>query len=160
VTYALGAKLIPGQENLLVPFIPGPQKLIEQGLPYAPYIEHGSWVTGQPDIARYGRDPYRGIAGLGVDPDQLQQQSSEAVAEARQVMREKLPMVTLATTGVLAGLAGGLAGSLISKSFLGTIVGGVAGGFVGYSIGQVVQRVANEGPQQGADGLAGVLAVL
>jgi len=159
MTYALG-KLIPGQENLLVPFIPGPQKLIEQGLPYAPYIEHGSYATGQPDIARYGRDPYRGMMGLGVDPDQLQQQRSEAIAEVRQVIREKLPVATLATTGALAGLAGGLAGSLISKSFLGTIAGGVAGGIIGYGVSQMAQRVASEPSQQGTGGLAGILAVL
>ncbi len=40
--------------------------LQRQGLPLAPYIEHGSWETGQPSIFRYGRDPYRGI--LGQDP--------------------------------------------------------------------------------------------
>lgn len=28
-------------------------------------IEHGSYVTGQPDLLYYGRDPYRGVYGLG-----------------------------------------------------------------------------------------------
>ena len=37
--------------------------LQRQGLPLAPYIEHGSYETGQPSIFRYGRDPYRGIMG-------------------------------------------------------------------------------------------------
>jgi len=44
------------------------QRLREAGLPIAPYIEHGSWTTGEPDIMRYGLDPYRGIMGLGNGP--------------------------------------------------------------------------------------------
>lgn len=77
MSYSLGqAKWVPGQISFSTTRtgrLPTPQKLIEAGLPYAPYIEHGSWVTGQPDIARYGRDPYRGISGpigyLGAAPE-------------------------------------------------------------------------------------------
>lgn len=69
MSYALGqAKWIPGQISFATTRtgkLPSLQPLIEAGLPYAPYIEHGSYTTGQPDIARYGRDPYRGIMGLG-----------------------------------------------------------------------------------------------
>lgn len=65
------AKWVPGQLSFqaLPPGVTAPpdfQRLQEAGLPIAPYIEHGSWVTGQPDIMRYGLDPYRGIMGLGV----------------------------------------------------------------------------------------------
>lgn len=35
--------------------------LIQAGLPIAPYIEHGSVITGEPSIMQYGRDPYRGL---------------------------------------------------------------------------------------------------
>jgi hypothetical protein len=57
--------------------LPNPQALIAAGLPIAPYIEHGSWATGQPSILRYGIDPYRGIMGdsgdgLGQAPAPLQ----------------------------------------------------------------------------------------
>ena len=44
--------------------------LQRQGLPLAPYIEHGSYETGQPSIFRYGRDPYRGIMGQVPTPPQ------------------------------------------------------------------------------------------
>jgi len=64
------AKGVPGQLSFaaLPPGVTAPpnfQRLQEAGLPIAPYIEHGSWVTGEPDIMRYGLDPYRGIMGLG-----------------------------------------------------------------------------------------------
>lgn len=64
------AKWVPGQLSFqaLPPGVTAPpdfQRLQEAGLPIAPYIEHGSWITGQPDIMRYGLDPYRGIMGLG-----------------------------------------------------------------------------------------------
>ena len=62
-------KLVPGQLNYLAlppgqtaPFDVG--ALQRAGLPIAPYIEHGSWQTGQPDIMFYGRDPYRGVMGM------------------------------------------------------------------------------------------------
>ena len=62
-------KLVPGQLNYLAlppgqtaPFDVG--ALQRAGLPIAPYIEHGSWETGQPDIMFYGRDPYRGVMGM------------------------------------------------------------------------------------------------
>lgn len=61
-------KLIPGQYNFLAlppgqsaPF--SQEALQRAGMPIAPYIEHGSWETGQPDIMMYGRDPYRGLMG-------------------------------------------------------------------------------------------------
>lgn len=62
---ALGqAKLVPGQihfQTTRTGRIPSLQPLIEAGLPIAPYIEHGSYATGQPSIMRYGLDPYRGL---------------------------------------------------------------------------------------------------
>lgn len=74
MTYALGqAKWIPGQISFATTRtgrLPSVQPLIEAGLPYAPFIEHGSFVTGQPDIARYGRDPYRGLMGIDMTPRQ------------------------------------------------------------------------------------------
>lgn len=66
-TAGLGqAKWVPGQLSFqaLPPGVTAPpdfQRLQEAGLPIAPYIEHGSYVTGEPDIMRYGLDPYRGI---------------------------------------------------------------------------------------------------
>jgi hypothetical protein len=64
------AKIVPGQISFqTLPEgrfgFPSLDPLVRAGLPIAPYIEHGSWETGQPDIMRYGLDPYRGIMGLG-----------------------------------------------------------------------------------------------
>ena len=66
------AKWVPGQISFLTlpqgqTSLPSPQRLLEAGLPLAPYVEHGSFVTGEPAIMRYGLDPYRGIMGLGDD---------------------------------------------------------------------------------------------
>jgi hypothetical protein len=76
MSYARGlgqAKIVPGQISFQTlpegrSGFPSLDPLIQAGLPIAPYIEHGSWTTGQPDIMRYGRDPYRGIMGLGAVP--------------------------------------------------------------------------------------------
>ena len=162
MSYALGqAKIIPGQHNLLVPDLPSPQKLIEMGLPYAPYIEHGSWVTGQPDIARYGRDPYRGLAGLGqMSEEEARAEAQRLAEEARRVVREKLPIWTLTTTGTVAGLVGGIVGGSMAKTWLGALVGAGVGGLVGYGAGRIVTKAASQEPANGTGGLAGVLAVL
>jgi hypothetical protein len=62
-------KLIPGQYNFLA-LPPGQtapfnyEALQRAGMPIAPYIEHGSWETGQPALMMYGRDPYRGMMGV------------------------------------------------------------------------------------------------
>ena len=62
-------KLVPGQYNFLA-LPPGQsapfsyEALQRTGMPIAPYIEHGSWETGQPDLMMYGRDPYRGMMGV------------------------------------------------------------------------------------------------
>lgn len=66
-----GAKLVPGQtafRTTRTGRIPQLQPLIEAGLPPAPYMEHGSYETGQPPIMRYGRDPYRGLFGAEESP--------------------------------------------------------------------------------------------
>lgn len=66
------AKVVPGQISFATlpqgrTSLPSLQPLVEAGLPIAPYIEHGSYETGEPAIMRYGLDPYRGIMGLGSD---------------------------------------------------------------------------------------------
>jgi len=63
------AKIVPGQINFATlpagrTSLPNLDPLVQAGLPIAPYIEHGSWETGEPSIMRYGLDPYRGIMGL------------------------------------------------------------------------------------------------
>lgn len=76
-------KWIPGQATFMATrngHLPSVQPLIEAGLLYAPYIEHGSWVTGQSDIAKYGRDPYRGL-GMTTTPENGLRHLSPAVQD-------------------------------------------------------------------------------
>jgi hypothetical protein len=65
----LGQVYVPGQINFMtsptgrVPWI---QRSIETGWPSPGIIEHGSYMTGEPDIVQFGYDRYKGIMGLGV----------------------------------------------------------------------------------------------
>lgn len=139
MSYSLGqAKWVPGQIHFATTRtgrLPSVQPLVEAGLPYAPYIEHGSWVTGQPDIARYGRDPYRGLSApighLGAEDrvDRVQEDVSRAAQEAVRAVAQPFLLVSL---GAVAGGAGGLLGGLLGKTFLGTAVGTLGGGALGF----------------------------
>lgn len=172
MSYSLGqAKLVPGQISFATTpsgRIPSLQPLVEAGLPYAPYIEHGSWVTGQPDIARYGRDPYRGLGQQevpGVDPGEVQQQLTQSVTET---IETRLPQAVLIGTGVVVGAAAGAAGGVLGKGFLGAILGAAGGGLIGYLASQKTRQVAQalrapgDGPASTGPSppLDGILAVL
>lgn len=160
------AKWVPGQISFMTApegRLPNVQPLIEAGLPYAPYIEHGSWTTGQPDIARYGRDPYRGLSSLPADyystgREAIERESREAGEAAQQVIREKLPPITLAMVGFLTGAGAGIGGALVGKWWLGGLIGAAAGGMLGYSIGTKVAQYTPPAPATA--GLSGVLAVM
>lgn len=75
-------KLIPGQYNFLA-LPPGQtapfnyEALQRAGMPIAPYIEHGSWETGQPALMMYGRDPYRGMMGVPMHRVQVRQRQRQ-----------------------------------------------------------------------------------
>ena len=61
------SKSVPGQVAFMTSHsgrVPRIQRMFEAGV--APYIEHGSYITGEPDIVRYSYDPYRGIMGCGM----------------------------------------------------------------------------------------------
>lgn len=150
MSYALGqAKWIPGQISFMTTrtgTLPTPQKLIEAGLPYAPYIEHGSYITGQPDIARYGRDPYRGLSGpigyLSQVPDttavqqDVERRADEVQQSVTQAGQEAVRSVAKASIlvglGAAVGGAAGLAGGLLGKPFWSTLLGAAGGGALGY----------------------------
>lgn len=155
MSYSLGqAKWIPGQIHFATTRtgrLPSVQKLREADLPYAPYIEHGSFVTGQPDIARYGRDPYRGISGpvgyLGQLPDpQIERRAEEtqqAVTEtAQETIRAVVRPVVMITFGTAVGAAAGAVGGFMGKTFWGGVVGAAGGGVLGYlAFKQTQERV-------------------
>jgi len=137
------AKWIPGQLSFsaLAPGQTAPynyQPLIQAGLPLAPYVEHGSWRTGQPDIMRYGRDPYRGIMGLGATRARrrwkvgmgdlltdLACERSQFAADWRNRFGEAMNTTLVVAVGAAA--AAGLIGALTKKPLLGLVAGGVVG---------------------------------
>jgi hypothetical protein len=180
MSYSLGqAKLVPGQiafQTTPTGRLPNVQRLLEAGLPYAPYIEHGSWVTGRPDIARYGRDPYR---GLGDSPAEIACQASggrlvtegssqRCVGGTREVVettiaetiRATLTPAVLIGTGATVGLASGIAGALLGKTLVGGLVGAVGGGVLGYLAWQAISPRAPEPAPSAVAGLSGILAVV
>jgi len=157
-TRGLGqAKIVPGQISFQTlpegrSGFPNLDRLVQAGLPIAPYIEHGSWETGQPDIMRYGLDPYRGIMGLGTVPRRgrrcvrcggthirrngLGQLLTSTMCDPTSVSTAFQTRLTSALNagsqaalagGVVAGLVGAIAGK---KS---PIIGAVAGGIIGWT---------------------------
>jgi hypothetical protein len=147
---ALGqAKWIPGQISFATTRtgrIPSLQPLIEAGLPLAPYVEHGSWARGTPDIMRYGRDPYRGIMGLGTDPTEVVNQAIRSSADSvrgsiHEAATAIAPAALIATGAVAGGVAGAVSG-FFGKSLLGGILGAVGGGAVGYGASRLLQSLA------------------
>lgn len=166
MSYALGqAKWIPGQIHFMTTRtgkLPNVQPLIEAGLPYAPYIEHGSWITGQPDIARYGRDPYRGISGLGQEDltGEAREQAEATAAEIRQAAssatRELTQGAILISLGAFVGGAAGAAAGALKRPVLGGILGAIGGGILGYLAKQKLAAATTPGA---VAGLHGILAV-
>lgn len=156
-------KLVPGQLNFLAlppgqtaPFDYG--ALQRAGLPAAPYIEHGSWETGQPDLMMYGRDPYRGMMGipmrtrqprldrnqgnyvfeghryasqplLGVGTIQ-EYVCSDTQAAVECAVRRDTTMRTSMFVAAGASIVAGLIGSLVQRPALGALAGGLAGGLL------------------------------
>ena len=154
------AKIVPGQISFQTlpegrSGFPSLQPLIDAGLPIAPYIEHGSWAAGTPDIMRYGRDPYRGIMGLGRTPNIIGTRGPEwqrLRAERRQAGLGQLltgslcdptsvstafqtRLTSALNAGSQAALAGGvvagLVGAIAGKKS--PIIGAVAGGIIGWT---------------------------
>jgi hypothetical protein len=118
-------------------------------LPIAPYIEHGSWVTGYPSIMRYGRDPYRGLG---------QPSAEDVTAIISETVRETVAPALMIGSGAVVGAAAGIAGSLLRRPVLGALIGAVGGGLLGYLAHSKFSAAA--APRTSTEGLNGVLAVL
>jgi hypothetical protein len=136
------AKIVPGQISFQTlpegrSGFPSLDPLVQAGLPIAPYIEHGSWETGQPDIMRYGLDPYRGIMGLGATSQRRRRRCHRCGGtHARrnglgQLLTSSLCDPTTVSTAFQTRLTGALnAGSQAA------LVGGAAAGVVGAIVGK------------------------
>jgi len=137
------AKIVPGQISFQTlpegrSGFPSLDPLVRAGLPIAPYIEHGSWETGQPDIMRYGLDPYRGIMGLGMGcitdspapaPSLFDQRHSGAA------LGQLLTSTICDPTSVSRAFQDRLTGALNAGSQA-ALVGGAAAGAVGAIAGK------------------------
>lgn len=126
----LGSKYIPGQVDFMssrTGRVPRLQRMFEAG--YAPYIEHGSYITGEPDIIQYGYDRYRGMLGgcSGVG-DVVSEYLCNQTA-ASQSWRERLAegLSAGAQAATLGAAAAGLLGGLIKRPLLGAAVGAAVG---------------------------------
>lgn len=123
------AKIVPGQINFstLPPGqtrLPNPEELLRAGLPLAPYIEHGSWATGEPSIMRYGRDPYRGIMGTGGMGQILTDLACSGTAlNSSWTVRTRDTLNAATQAAVAAGLVAGLVGAISKKPALGAAAG-------------------------------------
>jgi len=141
------AKIVPGQISFQTlpsgqTSLPSLEPLVRAGLPIAPYIEHGSWETGQPDIMRYGLDPYRGIMGLGDSGDGLGQGLlASTLCDTAQTRSQVLGALNAGTRAALVGGAiAGVVGSIVSKRApaYGVMAGAVAGALVGWGTNLVL----------------------
>lgn len=188
MTYSLGqAKLVPGQisfQTTRTGRLPSLQPLIEAGLPIAPYIEHGSWQTGQPSIMRYGLDPYRGIMGVtasdetgwfttqpiiplrGVDqppePNEAMRERTEEMIQ--RTVASGITAALLIGTGAVVGGGAGAAGGALGRPFLGGLLGTVGGGLLGYlafkKLVEPLSKSQEPSPSAQRATLDGTLAVL
>lgn len=152
MSYARGlgqAKIVPGQISFQTlpegrSGFPSLDPLVRAGLPIAPYIEHGSWETGQPDIMRYGLDPYRGIMGLGGEvPDWMVRETRrnlDLLGVPRQrrsgaALGQLLTSTVCDPTSVSAAFQTRLTGALNAGSQA-ALVGGAVAGVVGAIAGR------------------------
>jgi hypothetical protein len=152
MSYARGlgqAKIVPGQISFQTlpegrSGFPSLDPLVRAGLPIAPYIEHGSWETGQPDIMRYGLDPYRGIMGLGQvayvrrrrERGGLGQILTSTVCDPTSVSRAFQDRLTGALNAgsqaaLVGGAVAGVVGALTGKRSV--VIGAVGGALIGWT---------------------------
>jgi hypothetical protein len=127
---ALGqTKNIPGQVNFLDPWGSNPERrmnrAIRHGLPYAPYIEHGSWTTGQPDIVAWdlpeGAGLHRGYRGLGQLLTDFA--CSGSALNASWEARTRSTLGAAAQAAVAGGLLAGVVGGISKNPLIGAAAG-------------------------------------
>lgn len=125
------AKIVPGQINFMtlppgMTRLPDPEPLLRAGLPLAPYVEHGSWQTGEPDIMRYGRDPYRGIMGVdGLGQILTDLACSGSALNASWTQRTRDALNAAAQAAVAGGIAAGVVGGIAKKPLIAAGIGAV-----------------------------------
>lgn len=110
------AKIVPGQVNFLA--------VRESYLPFRTpgYIEHGSWVTGAPDVVAWDRpERFNPMSGLGQSLTDFACSGSALNASWQARSRDQLAAAAQAT--VAAGLVAGVVGGLSKKPALGALGG-------------------------------------
>lgn len=123
-------KYVPGQVGFLTSRrgrVPRIQRMVEAGV--APYIEHGSYITGAPDIVRFGYDPYRGIMGCsGLGQSTITDFMCSQTAASKS-WRERLDegLSSGAQAAMLGAAAAGLLGALLKRPIFAVAVGAGVG---------------------------------
>jgi hypothetical protein len=123
---ALGqTKNIPGQVNMLDPWGSNPERQfnrsLRRGLPYAPYIEHGSWVTGAPDIVSWSLPEGAGLHGLGQTLTDFA--CSGSALNASWTARTRSAMNAGLQAAIAGGIAAGVVGAVSKKPLIGAAAG-------------------------------------
>lgn len=131
------AKIVPGQISFQTlpegrSGFPSLDPLVRAGLPIAPYIEHGSWRTGRPDIMRYGLDPYRGIMGLGC----IDGPPGTRTVRARSPGLGQLLTSTLCDPTTVSGAFQTRLTAALNAGGQAALIGGAAAGIVGAAVGK------------------------
>ncbi len=120
-------KFIPGQVNFLAPHASNPERYINRrlarGLPYAPYIEHGSWATGEPDLVTWNRPQPSLGSGDGLGQILTDLACSGTALNASWTTRTRDAMGAATQAAVVGGLLAGIVGGVSKKPAIGAIVG-------------------------------------
>lgn len=111
------AKIVPGQVNFLA--------VRESYLPFREpgYVEHGSWVTGAPDIVQFQRpERARGLLGLGQTLTDFA--CSGTALNASWEARTRTTLSAAAQAAVAGGVLAGVVGAITKKPAIGAVIGG------------------------------------
>jgi len=118
-------KFIPGQVNFLAPVASNPERYMNRrlarGLPYAPYIEHGSWVTGEPDVVAWSPPEGAGLHGLGQTLTDFA--CSGTALNASWTTRTQSTLNAAMQAAIAGGLVGGIVGGLSKRPAVGAGAG-------------------------------------
>jgi hypothetical protein len=136
---ALGQVFVPGQVNFMTSrhgHVPLIQQFAEGYGPMPGYVEHGSYVTSEPDIVRFGYDPYRGIMGLGQLTEFACDQTA-AAAVYRQTMTAALSAGGKAA--LVGGAFAGVIGVVTKRAWLAAL-GGAGAAWASHAIWTTTYR--------------------
>jgi hypothetical protein len=104
------------------------RNFLSPGAAYEPfrqpgYVEHGSWVTGAPDIVAWSPPEGAGLHGLGQTLTDLA--CSGSALNASWTTRTRDAMNAGLQAAIAGGIAAGVVGAVSKKPLIGAVVGAV-----------------------------------